>query len=158
MEEVEQIFSPCFLSKKANPQILLLRPLHITLALVLLASTSGFTISSHHCGGRLVAVSVFGKAKDCYGNTAATPCKENGAMPFCKKGCCKDETCFFKSETDLDIVVFGFINVELPVAFGKITPFPTKTFFEIAPINLSHLLRPPIVITDILVRLQTFLL
>lgn len=98
---------------------LLTRLLHIIIALLLLISTTGFTISSHRCGGHLVSVAILGEATNCYGGTTQMAvCKRTEQTAFdCKKGCCQDSKDYFKADIDEQQTVFSY-QVKLPqIAF-----------------------------------------
>ena len=58
---------------------------HIVLALFLLVSTTGITISMHYCGGEYVSTSINKEAKSC--------CDSTG-------GCCENKTMHFEVEDD----------------------------------------------------------
>ena len=58
---------------------------HIVLALFLLVSTTGITISMHYCGGKYVSTSINEEAKSCCDGTG---------------GCCENKTLHFEVKDD----------------------------------------------------------
>ncbi|MBN2215644.1 MAG: hypothetical protein JW723_15550 [Bacteroidales bacterium] len=71
----------------------------IALALLLLVTTTGYTISKHYCGTKLVSVAVNSKTKAC--------CDDE------KGSCCHDESEHFRLKEDFvpSSVQFNFGNV-----------------------------------------------
>lgn len=67
---------------------------NIILSVVVLVSTSGFTISKHYCGSRLVDVAVMVEAENCCGDEGSS-------------GCCHNETEYFQLEADYLISIVG---------------------------------------------------
>jgi len=59
----------------------------IILAMFLLVSTTGVTLSMHYCGGELVSTSIYKEAKSC--------CDVKG-------GCCEKKTIHFEVEDDYE--------------------------------------------------------
>ena len=57
---------------------------HITVSLLLLISTAGFTLTSHYCGNSLVKVTLNPHPESCCGH----------------KPCCHNETSFFQMKED----------------------------------------------------------
>lgn len=57
---------------------------HITLSVLLLATTIGLAVSRHYCSGSFVSASIFHEAKSCCGDS----------------DCCRNENHFFKVNDD----------------------------------------------------------
>lgn len=77
---------------------------HFVLALLLLVSTTGMTISMHYCSGELVSISI---------NKEAKSCCDGG------NGCCENKTLHLEIEDDYvsPMVVADNTVVELEVLF-----------------------------------------
>ena len=135
--------------------------LHIILALLVLLSTTGFTLSEHFCQSELQAVSVFPKAEGCQSEKA--PCRST--KKSCSShdegdcnGCCNNSSKYFQSDQDKQTHSFEFKQLKNPVLLATIfvvfnIQLPS---FETAKVNFLTY-KPPIVCDDIQVLLQTFL-
>ena len=78
---------------------MLLRVFNITLSMILLVLTTGFTISQHFCREQLMNTGVFSVAEVCE-HEAATSCCAEGAAEVCRKvmndDCCRDQSQYVK--------------------------------------------------------------
>lgn len=63
--------------------------IHIAVALLLLITTAGFTVSKHYCNNNLISVSVYGDA---------TPCNQRN-----HDNCCHDSKVHFQVENEFEI-------------------------------------------------------
>lgn len=63
--------------------------IHIAVALLLLTTTAGFTVSKHYCNNNLISVSIYGNA---------TPCNHQG-----NDNCCHDSKNHFQVEDEFKI-------------------------------------------------------
>ncbi len=120
--------------------------LNITLSLILLASTIGFSISEHYCKDNLVSISV---------NFEADPCCDDGA-------CCHTEREYFQLEEDFvsPLVQLDFdyeIVIDLFLANNILF---NDIIMEEASTGLSFITEspPPQAQHAVLSQLQTFLL
>ncbi|RBW56974.1 hypothetical protein DS884_12430 [Tenacibaculum sp. E3R01] len=68
------------------------------LALLLVFSTTSFTVEKHFCGDFLIDVSFLGDADSCKGETQKS-C--DGESVIVKKKCCKDELAHIKGQDDI---------------------------------------------------------
>ena len=103
---------------------------HIVLALFLLVSTTGVTISMHYCGGKYVSTSINKEAKSC--------CDGSG-------GCCENKSFHFEVKDDyVNAVQFETtkivsIDILFPILFAVNSElFPKeinviKEFFDTSP-------------------------
>jgi len=118
---------------------------HIVLALFLLVSTTGITLSLHYCGGELVSTSINKEAKTCCDGTG---------------GCCENKTLHFEVED----------NCVSPVQTNNVTPLELNILFPflfIFNVELSvkddkafyafHDASPPPIIQTRLALLQSYL-
>jgi hypothetical protein len=122
---------------------------NINLIVLLVLTTTGFTISKHYCGSRLVSVAV---------NTEADPCCDDEKGP-----CCQDESQLFRLQED-------FINVLNHLNFRNDSIIDLH--FILNPLFNTHTTRvdntnnfivfttysPPHKIQTVLAKLQTYLL
>lgn len=80
--------------------------LHVILALLLMVSTAGITISRHYCGEELISASINMEAKLC--------CDA-------KDGCCENETCHFEVKDDYMVAAktdnhqIAVLNILFPI-------------------------------------------
>ena len=74
------------------------RPLPLLLALLLLCTSTGFSMDLHYCRGQLQSVGIFQKAQNCHERAAKNPaCKYHRAAASTqsgldKKDCCENHT------------------------------------------------------------------
>nr|WP_319399065.1 hypothetical protein [uncultured Carboxylicivirga sp.] len=94
------------------------------MALLLLTSTMGFTVSKHYCGAHLIDVSINKEAKSC--------CGDEG---ICKS--CHNETHHFQVENDFNMVTDFQLNIPFvyvaPIIFllSDVIEKDTEDFVEI---------------------------
>lgn len=136
--------------------------LAICMTMVILVSSTGFTMSLHFCGGELQNFAFFTQAESCKMEVKALPpCQhESTSVPMIKKeSCCKDQTVVKESQE----VVTGI------VAFNKLIPDFTlmamvASFLVsfLSPITSHfpqfHNYSPPLIERNIPVLVQSFLL
>ena len=121
------------------------RILHIIIALLLLITTMGVTVSKHYCKENLVKVTINQEAKSCCD-------MENG--------CCSNETKHYQLEEVFVSTVLVYdlpdsvIEVLFPIVFSSIQIEPGK---EIPSITIYSDLPSPPRIQTILSLLQTYL-
>lgn len=117
---------------------------HILLAILLLVTTMGMTVSKHYCGDSLKSVSLFSEPESC--------CD----LPT---GCCHDESMIVDIQDDFSASVFHFnfeqLAIILPIAIQLVDEemlqnYPIVVFYETPP--------PPPLIQTVLSSLQTYLL
>jgi len=80
---------------------MLLRIAHITLALLILVSSTGAPLFRHYCMNRVKDVSLFAKADSCQPDQKVCSIhskKEDGIQ---RKSCCKDQVDYLKISSDL---------------------------------------------------------
>jgi hypothetical protein len=83
---------------------MLRKVIHITLIVLLLATTTGMTVYKHYCGDDLKSVSVNSAPKSC----CEVPC-----------GCCHNESFSVKINDDFSVTAFNFdfhqVEIAVPV-------------------------------------------
>lgn len=121
---------------------------NIIIALLLIITTSGFTISMHYCGTKLVSVSVDNKAQSCCND-------ENGH-------CCHDVTEYFRLKEDFitSFVQFNFENI-FPVELANIPTLLSEHLCKAESTGDLFIIAdssPPLKVHSVLAQLQTYLL
>lgn len=154
---------------KMMRSILSRRIFALTMAFLMFISSAGIAIDMHYCGGELKSVSVFGKAKNCHELEDKVPVKAcphhknmNLEKSGCKedKDCCSNKTEYYQSDQDL------FLQAPIPfqvkefhqfiVAYTSVFLMPQNRINrEILPFD--HY-RPPLILKDISILIQSFLL
>lgn len=120
------------------------KTIHISLALILLMVTMGFSISKHYCGGNLVSVSLNHEAESC--------CDSNN--------CCQDKTEHYQLDDDFvftssnsDVIVQD-IDILFPIFYLSLNEISeTENITE----NVYSELPPPHKIQTVLSLIQTYL-
>jgi hypothetical protein len=153
---------------------LTLRILNIILATLVFISSTGFVINKHYCQGELKETAFMVKAKSCHETAAEhededahskmpancpmhsskkkSPCEE-------RKDCCKDKSEFIKLDIDQEITSFEIQKIQAPV-LASILLFAYNVDFldqESSPVHYKNY-KPPLLVCDYFVSLQTFLL
>lgn len=121
------------------------RILHINLALLLLITTIGFTVSKHYCSGDLVKITINAEAESC--------CDM-------ETGCCSNETKHYQLEEDFvsPMVVYDLPDTSVDILFPIVV-----SLIQIEPGNkmLSTIIYPehppPPEIQTLLSLLQAYL-
>lgn len=140
---------------------LLLKGLHIILAFFIFFSSSGFVLNKHFCQGELKSMSFFVKAKPCHQTKQQVLCPIHAAKANDtakkKKDCCKDESDFLKSGHDQYAFESGTVDLHFMQAFcafaSPLVKLPAKNKKTVDYLNY----KPPLIVCDLPVRLQTFL-
>ncbi len=123
--------------------------LSLILAFLVLFSTTSFTIEKHFCGDTLIDIAIFTEAKNCGENMELTS----------KKSCCKDETEVILGQDELNTPVFDDLQIENQVFLATFVVVYSN-LFESLPKQIIPFkdYSPPIVVTDIQVLDQVFLI
>ena len=121
---------------------------NISLTFLLLATTTGFTISSHYCGSNVVSISIDKSPKSCCDNE--------------KGNCCHNESEHFQLKEDFIAPDIGFdFKLSIPIDLGFIPFFPLNNIIQTGCsedlIYYTDTPSPP-KIQNVLSRLQTYLL
>ena len=147
---------------------LLYRFTAILLALLVLVTSVGLTVDRHFCGGEMKSFSLVGKAKTCYelatGKPQPTCVKADNkdefqGIAFSKKPCCENKTDHFQTDTDtslqsasdaLTVQTQHFLVAYVAVFVQSyVHYFSPKQYLDY---------RPPSILRDIPVLIQSFLL
>lgn len=133
--------------------------IHITLAAMVLFSTTGLTLSKHFCQNELQGIGVFTQAKGCHHSEHA-PCQSKHCDSHPEKeeegGCCKKIAKYYKLDQDqqvhvleLDLVKKPFVAIVVPRHLEQ--PVLKQGF----PATYQSY-KPPIVCPDFQSVLQTY--
>lgn len=118
---------------------------HMFLALFLLISTTGITVSMHYCHGKLVSASIIREAKSCCDGTGG--CCENKVFHFE----IKDN---FLSPVQLDQIRISETNLLFPVLFNLNIKFFKQ---EVIAYYVYFDSSPPLIILNQQAIMQTYL-
>jgi len=131
---------------------------HISLALLVFVSSSGFVFSQHYCMGMLKSTALFGEATQCH-QQKTKQCPLHSKTKNNTKGCCDTKTQIIAG-IDYDVTVSQAINL-LPAAQLTIIDLPLlvtlSSTIDKQPVNYFNF-HPPPILQDIPVLLQSFLL
>ncbi len=140
----------------------------LTMALLLLLSSTGFSIDVHYCQDQLMGISFMGKAKSCHDHDSTSLChhakktchdkidKEDNSE---KDKCCHNESIVIKkSETDATSPLLASteaIHLDFVTAFVAVYFFNYKldTYFQ-----TFEQYKPPLPDRDFLLLYQFFLI
>jgi hypothetical protein len=128
----------------------------IIMAFVVLLSTMSFTVSEHYCGHTLVDIALFSKAESCGMELQKTASIDGNFIN--KDNCCKDNIKEFKGQNELN-TDFSTLNFEQQVFVASFTYSYLNLFEELKENSIPFkYYTPPLLVTDILVLDQTFLI
>jgi len=126
------------------------------MAFVVLFSTMSFTVSEHFCGDHLVDSGLFSRAESCGMEMGKpSPVKDCSTL---KKDCCKDVVKQIEGQKNLKID-FSTLNFQQQVFVASFA-YSYVNLFEGLAVNIIPFkyYTPPLLVTDILVLDQTFLI
>lgn len=118
---------------------------HIIIAILVLSTTTGFSISKHYCSNNLVSITINHEAESC--------CDMDD-------GCCRNETTSYQLDDDfvnttfIDNNTINQIDVLFPMLFIIVDDIASNYIESIYRISESP---PPLKIQTVLSSLQTFL-
>lgn len=138
------------------------------MALLMLLSSTGFSMDLHYCQDQLKGISLIGKAKSCHDKQATPPCHKtkktchhsNDKLSQTEKdNCCHNETVVIE-KTDLDatatqIATVQDIQLEFVAAFVAVYVLNIYAQADFQPYAQY---KPPLPDRDIQVLYQTFLI
>lgn len=119
------------------------------MALLVLFSTTSFTIEKHYCADTLIDVAVFSKAKNCGENMEQTS----------KKSCCNDVVEIIKGQDELKYSTFEEFNFDQQIFIATFA-YSYSNLFESFPKQIIPFkdYSPPNLVVDIQVLDQIFLI
>lgn len=132
------------------------------MAFTIFISSTGLVLNKHYCQDQLKSQALFLAAKSCQHQKMVTvPCPVHGTMEVPAdedKNCCNNESEYLKADQDLINYSFEVEQVK-PLLFLAAYAYAfleSPSFDQEASINYTHY-RPPIIVYDRQVHLQTFL-
>lgn len=131
----------------------------LLMASVLLSST-GMRFSQHWCGDSLVNTSIFGEAQACSHYQASDkPACPMHAQSAAKKKCC-DQRETIVDGNDYKYEVQAMERIEVPIALVAIVHYAWDGILPETDLVTAkyHNHSPPLIASDILIRVQSFLL
>ena len=140
------------------------------MALLMLLSSTGFSMDVHYCQDQLKGISLFGKAKSCHEKQEAPPChqtkkschhQEDGISKADKDNCCHNETVVIE-KSDLDATptqkaASQDVQLDFVAAFMAVYVF-NFNYSVRADYQPYAQYKPPLPDRDIQVLYQTFLI
>lgn len=135
--------------------------LNIILALSVLFSTTGFTLSKHFCQSKLQDVGIFTHAESC-NHSKKAPC--HSASQSCEShqdkednGCCSNSAKYYKLDQDKQVQSVEFDLLKNPALFAAIlVVFQVEFLSAEAYFSTYQIYKPPIVCDDFQSMLQTY--
>jgi len=130
----------------------------LSLALMVLISSSSFVVNMHFCGGHVQSVSLIEDAAPCPMEVQIPPCHKE--MVLKKSGCCEDTRVAFEGKDfsakiqDFSLLAWQSINwmATLPMIMEVIQVHEALSYYNHTPY------KPPMVERDIPVLVQSFLI
>ena len=140
----------------------------ISMALLMMLSSTGFSMDIHYCQDQLKGISLIGKAKSCHDRQATPPChktkktchhNEESLSQAEKDNCCHNETVVIE-KTDLDATATQMatvqdIQIDFVAAFVAVYVF---NYSVQADYQQYAQYKPPLPDRDVQVLYQTFLI
>lgn len=128
----------------------------IFMALLVFLSTTSFMVDKHYCGDMLVDVSLFTHAKTC-GMEVQKP-SGSSECEITTKSCCSDETLIIKGSDELK-TSFNDLGFQQQIFIASFC-YTYIDLFEGLKENIVPFEKysPPLLVTDILIQDQTFLI
>lgn len=140
------------------------------MALLMLVSSTGFSIDLHYCQGQIKGFSFFGEAASCHQQAEKKHCKKAKkachAAPVdqmetisCKKDCCSNKTIKVEHNTDAKKIQTAELTpaqVEMLTAFVQVFLLENTDLTKRIIPHLNYV--PPLLTKDIPVLIQSFLL
>ena len=146
------------------------RLIALILAFLMFSTSVGFALDMHYCSGKLKSVNFFGKAKTCHEMTVEAPmknCPHHQKMveqiqgcSIENKDCCENKTLRFQSDQDQQVQTFDFVvNKQLQqfITAYVVIFFNNNFSIESDTPSFAHY-KPPLILRDIPVLIQSFLL
>ena len=133
----------------------------VLLALLVLVSSSGLGFSKHYCQGVLRNTSLFAEAAPCHGVSKTAECPRHARAQgdgLDKKDCCDTQTDFLKVEDDQLSTLADLLIVDTPALLAVLFFFlPFEVIAADTKTRHDLLYKPPLLVCDLPVSLQTFL-
>jgi hypothetical protein len=120
-------------------------------------SSAGLILNKHYCQNELKNVALFSKASSCHGPTTKKVCPHHQQKDKEDNNCCNDNWEFIKTEQNQEFQPLTQLFIPLPLA-PPVVQFTPLQIGEISKGFDSFIdFKPPIVCSEYLPKLQTFL-
>jgi len=141
----------------------------LTLALVMFVTSMGFAVDLHYCKGQLKSFSFLGKAETCHEMSKTTPAKscpmhaklvqDEDGCSMEMKDCCDNKVLYIQSDQDQKVPTYNF---EIDRSLDQFVVSSVLLYFneflgDVASPLVSQY-KPPLLLRDVLVLIQSFLL
>ena len=136
---------------------MIIRFLHITLAVFLFFSTTGLTINSHFCSGKYKYSALFVQPTNCCAKVQNHQPTEGSCQDeFNKTPCCQNKASFVKSNHNQYLSDASVVEFELPV-FQAIISTSLFSNINYQWLDIDYLnYKPPLIAEDISILYQVF--
>lgn len=137
--------------------------IHIILAFSVFFSSSGFWINSHFCQNELTKSALFLNFGSCCEEESTAPCDTEKMSCSSneqdeKEGCCENKTSFFKLDQNQLLNEVSFNSFEHSNLLNAVIPFYNNGLPVFDKLTVRYLnYKPPLIVSDLQVQLQTFL-
>lgn len=153
------------------------RVFSLFMALLILVSSTGFSIDLHFCQGQLKSFSLWGDAKPCHGmevpvavcslkkNTKKSCCQSKAIQQInkdivdCEKDCCSNQKIEISADLDADKIkttILSYTSLSFVVAYVQaFAPSLPDVFKSFVP---HQNYRSPLLFKDLAILIQQFLL
>ena len=135
---------------------------YIGLAFLMLISTSGLMLNRHFCQDELKSIAFFTRPQPCHMPKETRSCPVHANMTIqikdTQKNCCDDKSELLKVKSP-QILYFSGLHLALPSVIGIASPLFSKTFQHYIQLPQVHYLnyKPPLIVCNLIMLLQTFL-
>lgn len=120
---------------------------HIILAIILITTTTGFSISKHYCGTRLVSVAINTEPESCCGDEESSGCCHNEIEQY-------QLTNYYVSSFIVEDVSISSVDILFPIVYVILQTQITEGVHSIFPNYESP---PPLKIQAVLSLYQLYL-
>ena len=146
------------------------KTISLMMAMLMLLSSTGFSMDLHFCQGQLKSFSLFGKAKSCHEQAEKSHClkkkktchislSNQDKTGECKKNCCSNKTVKIESNKEvknIETIEFTAFQVKFLTAFTQLYLLKKSEQNKTIIPYLNYI--PPLLNKDIPVLIQSFLL
>ena len=137
----------------------------LCLATLMLLTSAGITVDMHFCRGELKTLSLFGEAKSCHKTGVMKNCPRHAEMTteqgdsMSRKKCCENKTLSLLADQTQEVQNFSFVLSQQVQQFliAYVAVFHTGNAMETGTPDFAHY-KPPLIVRDIPVHIQSFLL
>ena len=126
------------------------------MVLVITASSTGFSINRHFCGGHEKSKAIILEADRCV-NEAKPICIKHTSTSISKKSCCQDQSTYYKQHFQVDLQ-FDVTNFDDDISIDGLLVNDDIVFNTTSSSNPIPIYRPPPLKEPLFILHQSFLL